>query len=250
MRYSVLALIVITTVSTLMLIGCNESSIGQPCQFDWPENDSGTATPCTSLPQCHPLLNPSSTTGGVPVAACPLDCIAISSIQCVDLFCVATQVPDDYQQMNGQCTLVDNPSDTQCPKKLSSCMGYCTKECNTDKDCPKDYTCNTTAPYTLPCSDADAVNWGTVCTADCIPSGQQIPGQASGTNCPSDVNICKNDITSNYNTCCLCICSKFCPLLKQKVCRKSTYDAKLFPNGSLSDADFNTLNQCYQQSSQ
>ncbi len=178
MRYSVLALIVITTVSILIPIGCKESSIGQPCNFDWPEKDKAknpeTITPCTSLPKCHPLLNPSSTTGGVPVAACPLDCIVNSAIQCVDLICVATQVPDDYQQMNGQCSLESNPDDAQCPVKLSGCMGYCTKECNTDKDCPKDYTCDKTAPYSLPCGTADKPNWGEKCSGNCVTQGYQV----------------------------------------------------------------------------
>jgi hypothetical protein len=269
MRYPVLALIIITALSTCTSIGCKDPSIGQPCQFTWPENDTGTANPCTSLPKCHPLLNPSNTTvGGVPVAACTLDCVENSTIQCEDLICVATQVPDDYQQMNGQCALVDNPSDTQCPKKLSGCMGYCTRQCDTDKDCPKDYTCNTTAPYSLPCSTADQEKWGETCTGDCVTQGHQVdspsttcdftadnccPAAPTETSTPSYLALVKNRCNQDngqYNNCCYCICKRFCPVITQKVCRKNTYDAKMFPNGKLSDDDFKALDKCYQSTAQ
>jgi hypothetical protein len=274
MRYSVLALIVITNVSVLIPIGCKQTTIGQPCQFSYLENTGSTnPAPCTSLPQCHPLLADPS--GGVPGPACPLDCIQTSPIQCEDLFCVTTQVPNDFQDMNGQCTLVDNPSDTQCPKTLSSCMGYCTKECNTDKDCPKDYTCNTVAPYSLPCSTADQSNWGETCTGDCVTQGLQVDSPSTTCDVTAD-NCCPaaptpastpptetstpeylalvksrcNQDNGQYDNCCYCICSTICPWQNLKVCRKSTYDAKMFPNGSLSDADFNTLNGCNPQPSQ
>jgi hypothetical protein len=257
MRYPVLALIMVTSVSIFTSIGCKETSIGQPCQFNWPEDANGGAKPCTSLPQCHPLLQ--TPTGTVPADACPLDCIEMPTIQCNDLICVATQVPNDYQQMNGQCNLEDNPTDTQCPKKLSGCMGYCTRECNSDDDCPDGYTCRSPAPYstTLPCAKDQEDQWPDNCTDDCVDTGYLITATTTMCN-PADENCCPSASEKNkcrqengqYDTCCYCICSKFCPVINTKICRKEVYDEAMFPKGKLSDEAFTTLNECYQRTGQ
>jgi hypothetical protein len=257
MRYPALALVIIASASILVTVGCKEATIGQPCQFDYIKSYSEDPAPCTDLPQCHPLL--ASPSGGVPGPACPLDCIQTNSIQCEDLICVATEVPDNYQEMNGQCTFVDYPTDTQCPVRLSGgCMGYCTRECETDKDCPKNYTCNPTAPYegSLPCDTGQENLWADDCTSGCIKSSHLV--DAPGTTCDPTADKCcpsaseKDKCTMDngkpnpeYTGCCYCICSRFCPFIKQKVCRKNTYDAKMFPNGTLSEDAFNnTLKKC------
>ena len=216
MRIPVFAIVAMMGLS-LLLSGCVEKPIGQPCNFGWPKNADGTAN-CNEYPACHPLQED---TGVVNINdnACPIDCIQMPSLECENLICVATQIEGNSENVNGVCW-AHEPGEPvgDCPDAPVRCKGYCTKECLTDSSCPKEYRCSAMAPFgaTLECDDEEA--WGTECTANCTQAGSQ--------GCPSsgrDADYSTCDLKENAG-CCACICYQFCPILSKKFCRKREWD--------------------------
>jgi hypothetical protein len=220
MRAPVFAIVVGMGLS-LLLCGCGEKPIGQPCNFGWPKKADGT-TNCDKYPACRPLQEDN---GGVTLNnnACPIDCIQMPSLECENLICVATQIEGNSQNVNGVCWEPQAGEPVgDCPGAPVRCKGYCTKECLTDASCPKEYKCSAMAPFgsTLKCDDEET--WDTECTANCIPGG------TSG--CPNsgkdaDYGICDQ---KDYAACCACICYQFCPILTKDFCRKRSWDEKMF----------------------
>jgi hypothetical protein len=229
--------IVFTMGLSLLLSGCGEKPIGQPCNFGWPKSTGGTAD-CSAYPACHPLQNNS---GQVSVNdnACPVDCIQMPSLECENLICVATQIEGDYQHMNGICWKPDpnEPGGGDCPDAQVRCKGYCTKECLTDASCPKEYRCSAMAPFgsTLRCDREE--EWASSdpakkCTNACdsygeTPDGTSVVCPSSDKNDGDDYNY-ENCSSPDYSTCCACICYQFCPILTKKFCRKRSWDDKMF----------------------
>ncbi len=220
MRVPAFAIVVGMGLS-LLLCGCGEKPIGQPCNFGWPKKTDGT-TDCSKYPACHPLQ---ADTGSVTLNnnACPVDCIQMPSLECENLICVATQIEENSQNMNGVCWApqAGEPAG-DCPNSPVRCKGYCTKECLTDASCPKGYRCSAMAPFgsTLECDDEET--WDTECTTSCTPGGTEgCPN--SGQN--ADYSSCDQEENDN---CCACICYKFCPILTKKFCRKKSWDKDMF----------------------
>jgi len=216
----------------VLAAGCGDPPIGQPCTFSWPKNEDGSFA-CSEYPACHPLQE----AGGAVTLnnqGCPIDCIQLSSLECENLICVATQVEgeDKAKVMNGRCG--EDVESADCAEAPFGCMGYCSKECLTDAGCPKGYSCSNMAPFgeTLRC-DNDEEDWASSdpdkkCTATCYPAGESPPG--SGITCPesgleADYSKCN---TSSYSRCCACICYQFCPILAKKFCRKQKWDQNMF----------------------
>jgi len=221
--------IVLNMGLSLLLFGCGEKPIGQPCNFSWPKRSDGSAN-CDEYPACHPLQEDS----GAKVlnnAACPIDCIQMPSLECENLICVATQIEGDALHMNGVCWTpeANEPGGGDCPDADVRCKGYCTKECLTDASCPKEYKCSAMAPFgtTLECDNED--EWGTSCTPDCTAAGTA--------GCPTsgqNANYGDCDLPENAR-CCACICYQFCPILSKKFCRKRSHDEKMFKDAVTSN---------------
>lgn len=238
MRVPVFA-IVVTMGLSLLLCGCGEKPIGQPCNFGWPRQKVPNTDPpeyeadCSKYPSCHPLQNPqeASLLNG---KACPIDCIQMPSLECENLICVTTQIENDAGHINGLCWVPGGgeEKDDECPNANIRCQGYCTKECLTDASCPKGYRCSAMAPFgtTIKCgeTDEDEVKWSTDCTDSCLKV-DVVPPDASEA-CPKsgpneNYEICK---LKSHAGCCSCICSQFCPILTKKFCRKNAWDDDMF----------------------
>ncbi len=219
----------------LSVAGCGDPPIGQPCMFDWPR-DAANIPDCSSYPRCHPLQKVQSGDVSINNDACPIDCIQMPSLECENLICVATQIGDDAQHMNGQCYDVqpgepshDCPAD-QTPKVR--CMGYCTKECLTDAGCPKGYSCSAMAPFETTLNCEKESEWSTACTDDCNNPPPMADCPTSDPTDPGyDPTYAKCNQTA-YASCCACICYQFCPLLSKKFCRKSNWDQGMFPDAT------------------
>jgi hypothetical protein len=229
--------IVLTFGFSLLLAGCGEKPIGQPCNFGWPKDASGSPD-CSRYPACHPLQDASLFDAVNPInkGACPIDCIQMPSLECENLICVATQIEGDNDHINGECWKPEGDPDPICPSSNVRCKGYCTKECLTDASCPKAYKCSAMAPFggTLNCDDESL--WATSCTASCTKGGQTPPGATEP--CPSsgtDVNygVCDQKALAG---CCSCICYQFCPILTKKFCRKRKWDQDMFKTAEVPDS--------------
>ena len=231
MRAPVFVIVVMMGLS-LLLSGCVEKPIGQPCNFGWPKKADGTAN-CDEYPACHPLQDGS---GGVTLNdnACPIDCIQMPSLECENLICVATQIEGNSQNVNGVCWAHEQGEPVgDCPDAPVRCKGYCTKECLTDSSCPKEYRCSAMAPFgsTVRCDKEE--EWAssepnTKCTNTCVsyrgtPDGTSVVCPSSDKDDGDDYNY-ENCNSSDYRTCCACICYQFCPILSKKFCRKREWD--------------------------
>lgn len=231
--------IVLTAGLSLLLAGCGEKPIGQPCNFGWPKQKiPGTDPPqfepdCSRYPACHPLQS-SQEASLLNNKACPVDCIQMPSLECENLICVATQIENNAGNMNGKCWAPGqgDEKDLDCPNANIRCMGYCTKECLTDASCPKGYKCSAMAPFstTIECGETeeDEKNWSQMCTTTCtkdgaVPAGATDPCPKSGPGV--NYEIC--NLTS-HSECCTCICYQFCPILTKKFCRKNSWDDSMF----------------------
>jgi hypothetical protein len=186
--------------------------------------------------------------------ACPVDCIQLPSLECTNLICVATQAEEAsgqqaHEVMNGTCSAQVTYSECKTEPNAApyGCMGYCTKECLSDASCPKGYRCTPMAPFgqNLRCDDenlwgdGDPVGTGTpdparACTSSCVLTGGT-PGGTSVT-CPSSRELdgatydyAKCDM-ADYQSCCSCMCYRYCPLLTKKFCRKVQWDQDMFPD--------------------
>ena len=215
--------------AALVAAGCGDPPIGQPCTFSWPKTEDGSSD-CSDYPTCHPLQEDAGSVN-LNNQACPIDCIQLSSLECENLICVATQIESDSEHMNGRCG--EDVESAECGSAPFGCMGYCSKECLTDAGCPKGYSCSNMAPFgeTLRCDNEE--DWASSdlekkCTATCYAAGETPPG--SGIPCPgsgpeADYSNCN---TSSYSRCCACICYQFCPILAKKFCRKNKWDEDMF----------------------
>jgi len=220
----------------IAISACGEVSIGQPCTFTWPRNQSG-AIDCTQYPACAPLLDTSRKPPVLDMSYCPIDCIQMPSLQCENLICVATQIEGDNTHINGQCS-ADFLSGTECEGKGASfaCIGYCSKECLSDASCPKGYTCSHMAPFgeNLRCEDES--KWGTECSDTCMPAGAPLGGSETCPDSGPNAEYEKCDLRE-YAGCCTCICYRYCPLLQKKFCRHSTWNQQLFPEATTKAAN-------------
>jgi len=164
-----------------------------------------------------PLQDTSQAIGSEPRNdACPKDCIQMQSLECNNLMCVATEVPGNIMNMNGECGTAHKSPD-QCPNANFGCIGYCTAECLSDASCPKDYKCSSLAPFDINCDNPSQ------CTNYCTTQ-----------NCPSTADeSCEQEQNAK---CCVCICDTFCPLLHRKFCLRNGWDDKTFPNAKTNAA--------------
>ncbi len=278
MRIAGLAGMTWITGCAFLFAGCSDEPIGQPCNFKWPVTEkvdqSGVVVvgddgkpeltdDCGRYPRCAPLQDTGSdrVPGDEPEnMSCPVDCIQTPSLECTNLYCVATQVEEDAEVegvrydkenvMNGECNtdLIRTNScvqeDQQGTTAKFGCKGYCTKECLSDASCPKGYRCVQMAPFAegLRCDNED--EWGDgggdtakQCTNACQPTGYDL---GENRKCPSSVSgddafdntLCDmKEYKQEYKHCCTCICYEFCPMLTKKFCRRIEWDHKKFPNG-------------------
>lgn len=244
----VLVIWITTLAAGLGLSACSEEPIGQPCTFRWPVDQKvdPPVTNCEDFPACAPLQKTSAVgMGDTPQNdACPVDCIQIPSLECTNLICVATQVDEASDRMNGQCSA--DMSHDECPGAGYGCMGYCTKECLSDASCPKGYRCARMAPFgeNLRCDDEalwgdGGGDTGLQCTDSCTSTGPipdtvlTCPGSVEG---EADYNYSLCD-DKDYAKCCACMCYRFCPLLTKKFCRKISWDEDVFPLGQSTRQD-------------
>ena len=227
-------------VAVAAAAACGEAPIGQPCTFSWPRDADGNIN-CNDYPTCAPLQDTSKPLG-VNNDACPQDCIQLPSLQCENLICVATQIPGNVSNMNGQCS-EEITGSAECPDAPMGCTGYCSKECLSDASCPKGYSCVHMAPFGTNLNCEDEKDWDTSCTtsASCVKAGESPPDNPSivcPTSDPDDPNrafsVCDQGA---YQQCCTCLCYRYCPLLEKKFCRRDTWDDTLFPNAKTNRGD-------------